>query len=77
MKVDEDEETEPLPIIGQEDLVRYSKDEVTRKIMELEDALGKLKPNMNAIREFRKKDAEYQVHLSSCCKQWMLILFSG
>lgn len=61
LRVDEDEVLEPLPIISVEELTKYHKDEVVRKIAELEEVVGKMKPNMNAIREFRKKDIEYQV----------------
>jgi len=61
LRVEEDDVMEPLPIIPADELVKHSKDEVVRKIAELEEAVGKMKPNMNAIREFRKKDAEYQV----------------
>ena len=61
--MDESEELEPLPIITEDQLAKHSKDEVVRRIAELEEAVGKMKPNMNAIREFRKKDLEYQVGL--------------
>jgi hypothetical protein len=61
LRVDEDEEVEPLPIITENELVKYNKEEVVRRIVQLEEAVGKMKPNMNAIREFRKKDLEYQV----------------
>ena len=61
LRLDEDEELEPLPIISAEALAKHTKDEVVRRIAELEEAVGKMKPNMNAIREFRKKDSEYQV----------------
>jgi structural maintenance of chromosome 4 len=60
LRLDEDEELEPLPIISAEALAKHTKDEVVRRIAELEEAVGKMKPNMNAIREFRKKDSEYQ-----------------
>lgn len=59
--MDEEEELAPLPIITEDELEKHSKDEVVRRIAELEEAVGKMKPNMNAIREFRKKDLEYQV----------------
>jgi hypothetical protein len=74
LRVDEDEELEPLPIIPADELDKHHKDEVVRRIAELEEAVGKMKPNMNAIREFRKKDAEYQVCIEQNYVQFMLII---
>ncbi len=61
--MDDNDTLEPLPIISAEELENYAKEEVVRNIAELEEAVGKMKPNMNAIREFRKKDIEYQVSI--------------
>lgn len=61
--MEEDEPEEALPVINADELSNYRRDDVIKRIAELDDQVGKMKPNMNAIREFRKKDAEYKV----CC----------
>jgi structural maintenance of chromosome 4 len=61
---DEEEHTEEnsndtLPVLSVEELESYDTDELHKDIAVLEEALAKMKPNMNAIREYRKKEREY------------------
>lgn len=61
LRVEDEETIEPLAVISADELATYRRDDVIKRIAELDDQVGKMKPNMNAIREFRKKDAEYKV----------------
>jgi structural maintenance of chromosome 4 len=43
-----------------EELNQYDPKELQNEIAGLEESFSKMKPNMNAIREYRKKEQEYQ-----------------
>lgn len=55
---------EPVPEMAPGELAALDRDRVRADIAEREEQLAAMKPNMAAIREFRKKEAEYQVRLS-------------
>eukprot|EP01117_Protostelium_nocturnum_P009062 TRINITY_DN324_c0_g1_i1.p1 TRINITY_DN324_c0_g1~~TRINITY_DN324_c0_g1_i1.p1 ORF type:complete len:1344 (-),score=532.25 TRINITY_DN324_c0_g1_i1:50-4081(-) len=59
-KIEEDDEDEPMPVIGEEQLAEYDAEEITSNIAQLEEGLSRMKPNMNAIREYRKKEKDYK-----------------
>jgi len=56
---EEDKSDGELPILNVEQLKEYDYDELKQEIALLEEAKAKMAPNMNAIREYRKKEKEY------------------
>jgi len=59
-KIEENDGEEPLPVLSIEQLKEYDTEELQAEIGSLEEAFAKMKPNMNAIREYRRKEQEYQ-----------------
>lgn len=54
-KIDDQDEDIPLPVLSVEELQQYNTEDLQNEVAVLEEALSKMKPNMNAIREYRKK----------------------
>lgn len=46
-------------MLNEEELEKYDSDQLSGEIATLEEAFSKMKPNMGAIREYRKKEKEY------------------
>eukprot|EP01113_Clastostelium_recurvatum_P039386 TRINITY_DN6002_c0_g1_i1.p1 TRINITY_DN6002_c0_g1~~TRINITY_DN6002_c0_g1_i1.p1 ORF type:complete len:1300 (-),score=349.43 TRINITY_DN6002_c0_g1_i1:26-3889(-) len=53
-----------LPVLTDEELDNHDKDDLSRTIAELESDLAKMKPNMLAIKEYRRKEAEYRTRVA-------------
>lgn len=65
MKILETDPDEPLPIPENEaDLEEYSVDDLTGEIAQLEEQLTRMKPNMNAIKEYRKKEEIFRQRIT-------------
>jgi len=58
LKVNDDDDVE-IKIYSDEELEEIDSDDVKGEIAILEDARSKMKPNMTAIREYKKKEEEY------------------
>jgi structural maintenance of chromosome 4 len=59
LKIEDNEETQ-LPILTHEELQRYSLDDLQIEIGVLEEKIAKMKPNMTAISEYKKKEELYR-----------------
>jgi len=67
-QIDEEEnekenQNQGVEVLSEEQLSKYDKKKLTNEIAGLEEALSKMKPNMNAIREYKKKEAEFTARM--------------
>jgi len=59
LKIDENHMEVDIPILTKDQLDKYNPEELKTEIATLEEQKKKMKPNMNAIREYRKKEEEF------------------
>jgi len=60
LKIDDTDEPKDVPILSPEELKKYSLNDLQAEIGALEEKIGKMKPNMTAIAEYRKKEELYR-----------------
>jgi structural maintenance of chromosome 4 len=60
LRIDDSDQNTNVLILSPEEQKKYSLDELQTEIGLLEEKIGKMKPNMTAIAEYRKKEELYR-----------------
>jgi hypothetical protein len=76
-KINEEDQDQDFAVLSVEELSKYSEEELQKDIAVLEEQMGKMKPNMNAIKEYRKVCLLVALSLQATFSMKILLLQFG